>query len=54
MVLPLLVALVIEGVAFLYQKAYKQHPLTCKCNGCMAINVTIPVTLALSLKTSAA
>ncbi|MCH7560479.1 MAG: hypothetical protein IIC67_03770 [Thaumarchaeota archaeon] len=54
MVSPLLVALIIEGAAFLYQKAYKQHPLTCKCSGCIAINVTIPITLALSLKTNTA
>ena len=45
------IALAIEGLAFLWQKGVQKHPMTCACNTCIAINVSIPVTLTLTMST---
>lgn len=46
---PLAIALVIEGLAFVYQKAIKKHPMNCTCSTCVMIEVSIPVTLSLTV-----
>ena len=45
------IALAIEGLAFVWQKGVQKHPMTCACNTCITINVSIPVTLTLALST---
>ena len=46
-----LIALAIEGLAFIWQKGVQKHPMNCTCNTCIAIEVSIPVTLTLTLST---
>lgn len=46
-----LVALAIEGLAFIWQKGVQKHPMNCTCNTCVTIEVSIPVTLAITLST---
>lgn len=45
------IALAIEGLAFLWQKGVQKHPMTCTCKTCVAIEVSIPITLTLTLST---
>ena len=52
MVNPLAIALVLEGLGFLYQKVIKAHPMNCTCNTCVAIEISIPVTLSITLASS--
>ncbi len=40
---------VIEGLAFVYQKIIKKHSLNCQCGTCLAINLSVPVTLSLTV-----
>lgn len=43
-----LIALIVEGGAWLYQRL-QNHPLECSCGGCVAINLSIPMTLSFCL-----
>jgi len=45
----LTVALVLEGLGFLYQKVIKAHPMSCTCKTCVAIEISIPITLSITL-----
>ena len=49
MVHPLAIVLVLEGLGFFYQKVIKAHPMNCTCNTCVAIEISIPVTLSITL-----
>ncbi|MCJ8306306.1 MAG: hypothetical protein HRU07_04575 [Nitrosopumilus sp.] len=46
-----LIALVIEGLAFIWQKGVQKHPMNCTCDTCVTIEVSIPVTLAITMST---
>lgn len=46
-----LIAFAIEGLAFIWQKGVQKHPMNCTCNTCVTIEVSIPVTLAITLST---
>jgi len=39
----------IEIAAFAYQKGVVKHPLGCTCNTCITINVSLPITLGVTL-----
>ena len=42
-------ALGLEVAAFTYQKGIAKHPLGCTCDTCITINLSIPVTLGITL-----
>jgi len=42
-------ALGLEVAAFAYQKGVAKHPLGCTCNTCLVIDVSIPITLGVTL-----
>ena len=42
-------ALGLEVAALAYQKGVAKHPLGCTCDTCLVIDVSIPVTLGVTL-----